>query len=213
MSASRLLLGANEELVFQTRQHWFIPLMHLVTDLVLIVLLFVAGMVVPAAFPQLPSELVYFATAVLSISVALSAITELMRWRRARVVVTDRRVLQTQGVFVGSVIDVGLDTIIETALHQTWPGRVLGFGDVDLVTSSLEGTVRCSSIERPAALQTAIDTVRARYDGYLGQDVVRVYEEPRDVRALLEQLAALRDRGVLSAAEFEAKKRDVLSRI
>lgn len=213
MSASRLLLGANEEPLFQARQHWFIPLMHLVTDLVLIVLLFAAGMVVPVAFHQLPSELVYFATAVLSMSVALSAIAELMRWRRAQVIVTDRRVLQTHGVVVGSVIDVGLDTVIETVLYQTWLGRLLGFGDVDLITSSLEGTVRFSSIERPTALQAAIDTARAKYEGYLGQDVIRVYEEPRDVRALLEQLAALRDRGILSAAEFEAKKRDVLSRI
>jgi uncharacterized membrane protein YdbT with pleckstrin-like domain len=213
MSAIRILLGENEEPVFETRQHWFIPLTHLVTDLVLIVLLLAAANVVPSAFRQISPELVYFATAVLSISVALSAVAEMIRWRRAHAVVTDRRVLQTQGVVSISVIDIGLDKISETVIQQTWIGRLFGFGDLDILTTSLEGTVRVSSIERPQAMQAAIERARAQYDGYLGQDVVRVYEEPRDVRALLEQLATLRDRGILSSAEFEAKKRDLLSRI
>jgi hypothetical protein len=54
---------------------------------------------------------------------------------------------------------------------------------------------------------------RSRYDGYLDRSPVQAYDNPRDVRALLEQLAALRDRGILSPAEFEAKKRELLSRI
>ena len=51
------------------------------------------------------------------------------------------------------------------------------------------------------------------YDGYLDRAPVQAYDNPRDVRAVLEQLAALRDRGILSPAEFESKKRELLSRI
>jgi hypothetical protein len=56
---------------------------------------------------------------------------------------------------------------------------------------------------------------RAHYDGYFDREAVRAYEQqPRsDVESMLEQLASLRDRGILSEAEFEAKKREVLSRI
>lgn len=34
-----------------------------------------------------------------------------------------------------------------------------------------------------------------------------------DIQRTLEELARLRDRGILSPEEFEAKKRDLLSRI
>jgi membrane protein YdbS with pleckstrin-like domain len=213
MSNLSRLLADNEELRLTARQHWFVPLAHLIADVVLIVLLIAAAITVPMAFRQVPLELVLFSTSVLGIAVAVSAVAEVLRWRDARVGVTDRRVLQTQGVVVKSVIDVPLETISETALHQTWLGRLFGFGDVDLHTSSDEGMTRLAAIRRPEALLEAIETARASYEGYLDRAVVRAYDNPRDIRALLEQLATLRDRGILSAAEFESKKRDLLSRI
>ena len=56
---------------------------------------------------------------------------------------------------------------------------------------------------------------RARYDGYLDRSQVRPYEQQArgDVQSLLEQLASLHARGVLSDTEFETKKRELLSRI
>ncbi len=70
------------------------------------------------------------------------------------------------------------------------------------------------SIEAPVQFKRAMQDARARYGGYLGRGAQPVYEQPgSDVQSLLEQLAALHAHGILSDAEFEAKKRDVLSRI
>lgn len=212
MNAIHQLLGDNEELLAQARQHWCFPLIHLVADLVLLVLLNMAGWIVPLAFPELSHELVYFSVATLSISVGVSAIAEVLRWRRSRVLITDRRVVRIQGV-LPSVDDVSLEAIVEPRLHRTPLGRLLDFADIELVTAAAPGTLQLASIEHPQRLITALERARQRYQAYFDTRAVGSYTAPRDISALLEQLAALRDRGILSAAEFEAQKRELLSRI
>ncbi len=54
---------------------------------------------------------------------------------------------------------------------------------------------------------------QARLYGYRQRPISRSYNTAGDVQALLEQLAELRDRGILTSAEFETKKRELLSRI
>jgi uncharacterized membrane protein YdbT with pleckstrin-like domain len=206
------LLGEGEEVVFTTRQHWFIPLAHIMTELIVLVILSIATVVVPAVFPTIPQGTVYMVMAVLGLIVILSAFGDIMRWHNEQFVITDRRVLQLQGVFSKNVLDSSLEKITDVELQQSMLGRIFNFGDVDILTASEEGVNRMQAIRRPIDFKRAMMDARARYDGYLGRAPV-AYDPPRDVRAVLEQLAALRDRGILSPAEFEAKKRDLLSRI
>jgi len=212
MSYLRNLLGEGEEIVFVTRQHWLIPLAHVLTELVLIALLMAAAIVVPQAF-NIPVQLVLFVTLLLGIVVLLSAIGDILRWRNEQFVITDRRVLQLQGVVSKNVLDSSLEKINDVELRQSWVGRIFNYGDLEVLTASDEGVNRMRAIERPIQFKRAMQDARARYDGYLDRAPVQAYDQPRDVRALLEQLAALRDRGILSPAEFEAKKRELLARI
>lgn len=213
MSYLRNLLGEGEEIVFSTRQHWFIPLAHVLTEIVLIGLLIAAAIVVPAAFPQIPAQLVYFGAAALGIIVCFSALGDILRWKNEQFVITDRRVLQLQGVVNKNVLDSSLEKINDVQLDQSWVGRLFNYGDLQILTASDEGINRMHAIEGPVEFKRAMQDARARYDGYLDRGPVQAYDGPRDVRAVLEQLAALRDRGILSPAEFEAKKRELLSRI
>ena len=213
MSYLRNLLGEDEEIVFSTRQHWFIPLAHVLTEIVLIGLLIAAAVVVPAAFPQIPAQLVYFGAAALGIIVFFSALGDVLRWQNEQFVITDRRVLQLQGVVNKNVLDSSLEKINDVQLEQSWVGRMFNYGDLQVLTASEEGINRMRAIERPIEFKRAMQDARARYAGYLDRGPVQAYDGPRDVRAVLEQLAALRDRGILSPAEFEAKKRELLARI
>lgn len=213
MSYLRNLLGDGEEIVFATRQHWFIPFAHVLTEIVLIGLLLAAAVVVPAAFPTIPRELVYLAALALGAIVFLSALGDIVRWQNEQFVITDRRVLQLQGVINKSVLDSSLEKINDVELEQSWVGRLFDYGDIQILTASEEGINRMRAIQRPIEFKRAMQDARARYDGYLDRSLVQAYDNPRDVRATLEQLAALRDRGILSPAEFEAKKRELLARI
>lgn len=212
MSYLHNLLGEGEEIVFTTRQHWFIPLAHILTELIVLVILSIAAIVVLAVFPTIPQGMVYLVMAVLGPILILSAFADIIRWRNEQFVITDRRVLQLQGVLSKNVLDSSLEKITDVQLEQSLVGRMFNFGNVDILTASDEGVNRMQAIRRPIEFKRAMMDSRARYDGYLDRAPV-AYDQPRDVRAVLEQLAALRDRGILSPAEFEAKKRELLSRI
>lgn len=212
MSYLHNLLGEGEEIVFTTRQHWFIPLAHILTELIVLVILSIAAIVVPAVFNIGNEVIVYLVMGALGLIVILSAFADIMRWRNEQFVITDRRVLQLQGVLNKNVLDSSLEKITDVQLEQSLVGRMFNFGNVDILTASEEGVNRMQAIRRPIEFKRAMMDSRARYDGYLDRAPV-AYDQPRDVRAILEQLAALRDRGILSPAEFEAKKRELLSRI
>jgi uncharacterized membrane protein YdbT with pleckstrin-like domain len=213
MSYLRNLLGEGEEIVFTTRQHWFIPLAHVLTELVVLFILAIAGIVIPDVFPAISASLVYLGVVALSFVVMLSALGDIMRWWHEQFIITDRRVIQLQGVFSKSVLDSSLEKITDIELEQSIVGRIFNFGNVDILTASEEGVNRMQTIRHPVKFKRAMMDARSRYDGYLDRGPVHAYDHPRDVRAILEQLAALRDRGILSPAEFEAKKRELLARI
>lgn len=213
MSYLRQLLGENEEIVFATRQHWFIPFAHVLTEIVLLGLLIAAAIVVPSAFPDIPADLVYFGAAALGIIVIFSALGDMLRWNNEQFVITDRRVIQVQGVVNKNVLDSSLEKINDVELQQTWLGRLFNYGDLEILTASDDGVNRMRAIQNPIGFKRAMQDARARYDGYLDRGPVNAYDNPRDVQSVLTQLAALRDRGILSPAEFEAKKRELLSRI
>ncbi len=213
MSYLRSLLAEGEEVVFETRQHWFIPLAQVMTELVLIGLLIAVAVVIPQAGWPIPNQLVYFGTTAIGIIVAFSAIGDVIRWQNEQYIVTDRRVLQMQGVINKNVLDSSLEKINDVQLYQSWIGRIFNYGDIEILTANEEGINRMRAIRGPVEFKRTMQEARSRYDGYLDRSPVQAYDNPRDVRALLEQLAALRDRGILSPAEFEAKKRELLSRI
>lgn len=215
MSYLHNLLGQDEEILFETRQHWFIPFAQVLTEVVLVGLLISVALLqfYWQPFPRIPDQLVYFGATALGIIVTFSALADVIRWRNEQFVITDRRVLQLQGVVNKNVLDSSLEKINDVELSQSWIGRIFNFGDVEILTANEEGVNRMRAIRGPVEFKRALQDARARYDGYLDRSPVQAYDNPRDVRALLEQLAALRDRGILSPAEFEAKKRELLARI
>jgi hypothetical protein len=74
-------------------------------------------------------------------------------------------------------------------------------------------------IEAPMAFKKAMLEAKHNHErgyGYLEpayQPSRATPNAPADIQRTLEELAALRDRGILSSDEFEAKKRELLSRI
>lgn len=213
MSYLRQLLGENEEIVFSTRQHWFIPFAHVLTEIVLLGLLAAAVIVIPRTGWAIDTSLVYIIAAALAVIVIFSAVGDVLRWNNEQFVITDRRVIQIQGVVNKNVLDSSLEKINDVELQQTLLGRIFNYGDLEILTASEEAINRMHAIHNPIVFKRAMQDARARYDGYLDRGPVQAYDSPRDVQAVLTQLAALRDRGILSPAEFEAKKRELLSRI
>jgi uncharacterized membrane protein YdbT with pleckstrin-like domain len=139
------LLAADERIALITRPHaltfWGRGLRGVVLAFLFLGLaLFVQSTTalpaeVASARPILVLVLLAFA-AIAALSVGLAWV----QWRAHEIVVTDRRVIRISGVLSKDVIDYSLDAITDLHLRQSWLGRLLNYGDVDILTAGEPAT-------------------------------------------------------------------------
>jgi uncharacterized membrane protein YdbT with pleckstrin-like domain len=214
MSYLSEMLGEGESIVFSSRQHWFILFARVLFETIMIVLLSTSAIASWRYLEEPNGQYLAVGAGIGVVIFVLSAIRDYLRWSNEQFIVTDRRVLQVEGVLSKRVLDSSLEKINDVQLDQSFVGRMFDYGTVEILTASEEAINRMESIARPVEFKRAMQDARARYDGYLDRSQVRAYEQPRgDVQNMLEQLATLRDRGILTDDEFQVKKRDLLSRI
>ena len=126
-------------------------------------------------------------------------------------VVTDRRVIRREGFLTITSVDSSLDMINNIYYGQSLLGRIFRFGDVTLESASQQGTIRLHSVPDPQRFK---NTVLHQRDLYRTPDRPQRGAQPAEsVPKLIEDLASLRDRGIISQAEFEEKKRGLLARL
>jgi uncharacterized membrane protein YdbT with pleckstrin-like domain len=225
------LLGRGEQILYVARQHLFVLVSHILTELTLIAVLVAAGVASDIAFrnnttilfgSMTASSFILLICAVISVIVLISGFLDFLRWNTEQYIITDRRVLQIRGVLSKSVIDSSLEKINDVELRQSLLGRMFNFGTIEILTASGdEGVNVMDRITAPLEFKRAMLEAKHNYDrgyGYLpSQNTYQPAEYANsvysEIQRTLEELAALRDRGILSTDEFEAKKREILSRI
>lgn len=223
------LLGRGEHVRYIGRQHVFVLISNILTELMLIGVLIAAGVVSQVAFPDKVlagmevGVLVLIVCVIISLLVLGSAFLDYLRWLHEQCVVTDRRVILLRGIFNTSAIDIPIERINEVELRRSWLGRLFGFGDIEIATASESGVSRCRSLADPEGFKRALND--ARFDiergyAYIDQRDIDAYLDMEDsfpdverVSDTLQRLADMRDRGLISREEFEEKKRELLSRI
>lgn len=230
MSYVDSLLSRGEQILYVARQHIFVLIANILTELALIALLVAAGVASNMAFrnntmplfgSMTASDLILLICVVISVIVLLSGFMDYLRWTTEQYIVTDRRVIQVRGILNKRVIDSSLEKINDVELRQSILGRMFNFGTVEILTAAGdEGANLMDRIEAPLEFKRAMLEAKHNHErgfGYLdpGYPAPRTpaASAPADIQRTLEELAALRDRGILSVDEFEAKKRELLSRI
>jgi uncharacterized membrane protein YdbT with pleckstrin-like domain len=229
------LLGRGERILYTGRQHMFVLVSNLLAELSLIAVLIAAGVISQGAFRGRPpignfpvGQLILIACGVISLIVLVSAFFDYLRWNNEEYVVTDHRVIQIRGIFNKAVIDSSLDKINDIELRQSWIGRIFDFGDIEILTASEIGVNSMRKLGHPLEFKRAMLEAKQEHSrgyGYLDPQVVAAYMQDRAaheqpaassddyIAQTLRKLADLRDQGLLSQAEFEAKKRELLSRM
>jgi uncharacterized membrane protein YdbT with pleckstrin-like domain len=128
---------------------------------------------------------------------------------RKTYLVTDRRVVAREGLLAVSSIDAALDKINNVFHEQSAGGRIFGYGNVRLETASEQGILLCEFIPSPLRFKNAVlhqRELRRTVSAGRADEASRM-----NVPKMLEELASLRDRGIISAAEFEEKKKKLLA--
>lgn len=209
------LMGRNERIVFLTRQHWMQLVPVGLADLLLVAALLTAGALL---FPVTSGI-----SMVLAVILALLPLGYFARrvawWWNEKYVVTNRRVIQVEGILDKHVIDSSLEKVNDVVLRQSALGRMFGFGDIEILTGSEIGVNQLSRIHLPIRFKTEmlnqkegmgeIDAFESRAKRVLAGAAPTA----GDIPELIAELDELRQRGIISAAEFDKKKNDLLDRL
>jgi uncharacterized membrane protein YdbT with pleckstrin-like domain len=183
------LLGENEEILRVTRQHWVVLLQTIGIELLIL-----AGILALATVALTLTKAAAIAWGYVLVLLPLaSLLRDTLIWSHHQYIVTSRRVIQITGVLNKAVTDSSLEKVNDVKMEQSWLGRLLNYGDIEILTASELGVNRFTQIKAPVAFKTAMLNAKSK----LSED------QPR----LAAQLDALHKAGVLTDAEWEAKKK------
>ncbi len=199
MSFTKDQLLPGESLIILTHQHKAVLLRPILVNIVSMAVLVALSVLVGRYW-----LLMFY------IVPAVYLLWEILVWRSREYVVTDHRVVKQDGVFSINSFDASLDKINNVFHEQTFMGRILRYGTVGLETASEQGTTVFEYIPRPVDFKGKIVRQREMYRSVAG---VAAGGPARDVPRLIEDLASLRDKGILTPQEFEAKKKALLEKI
>lgn len=198
------MLGESERVLLVTRQHWFV-LFSAITAEIFITLVIVAGVSVatiyypPAAFGF-----------VLVFVPLLSALRDILIWSNHEYLVTNRRVIQISGIFNKNVVDSSLEKVNDVKMSQSFFGRMFDYGDVEILTASEIGVNLFRRIGDPVKFKTAMLNAKEKLGfAEAGAHVQRA----GDIPALIAELDELRKKGIVTEAEFQKKKAELLAKM
>jgi uncharacterized membrane protein YdbT with pleckstrin-like domain len=196
MSFAKKQLLPGESLVILARQHPLVLFKPIVLNIAVLAVL--AGI----AYSSGEAWLMLF-----FIIPLLYLLWEYMAWSKREYLLTDRRVVKQEGVFSISSFDAPLDKINNVFHQQSFLGRLMKYGEVGLETASEQGTTIFDFLSRPLDFKNAIVHQRELYGSG-----ARVSGNPaqKTVPQLIDELASLRDRQIITEAEFQAKKKSLL---
>lgn len=191
-------LAPGETVVVEVRPHWWY-LAGPVTALALVI----AGAITALA-DHAPGWADWPILGVLALAV-LWLSGRYLRWVTTRLVVTSSRVIDRRGILGRAAREIPLSAVADIGYHQSIFERIIGAGDVLIESAGRDGREVFPDLPRPAVIHNEIYTCMQRYRGY----PVASPSIPEQI----DQLDQLRRRGVISEAEFAAKKADLLDRL
>lgn len=215
MAYPRENLHANEDLVLDLHPHWwfFTPSLAALVGSIFLgaVLLGAAG----ADWLRIP-------VAVLILGCLLWFGTRYAQWATTDLVLTTDRLIWRTGVIAKHGIEIPLDRINTIFFSQRLLERVIGVGDLKVESASESGAQTFENMKKPSRIQNEIyqqmeNNENRKFDrvatGINAAAPAPPAEAAPDVTVQLEKLADLRDRGVISDEEFQAKKAQLLERM
>jgi uncharacterized membrane protein YdbT with pleckstrin-like domain len=213
MPYPRDLINPHEELILELHPHWW----YFAKSVTLVVLSTVIGLWVIAQNWWGFTKVVAAVFILVSIGYLLE---RYIRWVSTYFVLTTDRVIWRSGVISKHGIEIPLERINTVFFHQRIIERLVGLGDLEIESASKDGAQRFEDIRKPSAVQNEIyrqmeDNENRKFDrvarGLQGAHTVGgpVHSVPEQI----EQLSRLRDQGIISEEEFQAKKADLLNRM
>jgi len=205
MPFPRRLLLDGETVALDLRPHWWFFAGPLFAGIPVLVLLVTAlkqnGDVQTVAL---------WAVAAIAVGWAVWLASRLVAWQTTHFLVTSDRLVFRSGILAKHTRDIPLEKVNDLQSSQSLFERMIGAGDLLIESAGERGQEVFSDIPHPDAVQQEIYKQME-----LNQARMAGGGPPRQqsVTDQLHALADLRDRGAITAAEYEAKKAQLLDRL
>ena len=204
MAFPKKYLNDGEEVILDLRPHWFFlfgPAVLLIAALALAV--WVAQ--------TIDSDFALFPALGLAVIALLFFLVRYAQWLTTDFVLTTDRLIYRKGVISRHGREIPLERLNDVSFTQTLFQRVLRAGDLLVESGGEHGQSRYGHFADPQGIQNeihrAIEAAAARdADRMAGRRELSPLEQ-------LEKLEELRQRGVISQAEFDLKKQHLLDRL
>ncbi len=206
MAFPKNLLNEGEEVVLDLHPHWWF-LAGPATAVIVTVVATIALATIHGSVGHYGRDV--------TLALALVAIAwfagRYARWTTTQFIVTTDRLVRRSGLVAKSGKEIPLDRLNDISYHQTFFDRIIGAGDLMIESAGKSGQEVFPDMPKPGLVQNEIyrqiEQMKARDAGRISG--VRELSLPEQ----LEKLDELRQRGVLTQAEFDAKKAQLLERM
>lgn len=217
MPYPKKLLNEGEEVALDLRPHWWYFSKHIMTG----VPLFVVLVLILTETHDTARKWLFILWAIVAVAWAGWLAVKYMEWNFTHFVVTDDRVVYRTGVVAKRGVEIPMERINNINFHQGIWERIIGAGDLDIESAGKDGQSHFDDVWHPDGVQQELyrqmeanAKKRARWSNAAAAPSSAAAPTPAPtVPEQLQQLADLRDRGVITAAEFEAKKAQLLERM
>jgi hypothetical protein len=228
------LLSADEKILLRQKQHWAVISLSIVSllfqGLILLALIQIFdvnrppdGLVlwlerwvpqfrfyVEKATQHLPVWFFKGFVILYLVKMALTFITGLLSWLKSEEMVTSRRVIHISGILSKTVVDSSLEKINDVLLRQSLLGRLLGYGQVSIMTASEVGLNHMSFLKNPVEFKRVM--MDAKRDLSVSMPEERVAGR-KSVAERMADLESLKKQGLIRDDEYEAKRKKILEAI
>ena len=192
-------LAPGEQVVVEVRPHWWV----LVWPLTWTAAVIAGG--IAGAVETAPAALRWLALVVLVLSVGW-LVGDYIGWRCTRLFVTDRRVIEKRGALRRQVREIQIPAVADLRYEQRLLERVIGIGDLVVDSAGGAGRETFRHLPHPEEIHREI------FRQLVAWRTAAVAQGP-SIPDQIDQLDRLRQRGVISDAEFHSKKAELLGRL
>lgn len=202
MPFPRKLLNDGEDVVLDLHPHWW----FFVKPTALLIVAVVAAF----ALRDSNDALRVIAT-VLALATLIWLATRYAVWANTNFTVTTDRLIYREGVLGKRGKEIPLERLNDIAVNQTLFERMIGAGDVTIESAGERGQQVFADIRKPFLVQNLIYSEIERAQA---RDAARAAGGRQlSIPEQIEKLDELRQRGVISQAEFDVKKTQLLDRM
>ncbi len=214
MPYPRHLINEGETVALDLHPHWWYFSKHILTGIPLFVAL-LGVIALQGNSSNTLKAVVGWGWAILALLWVAWLAIKYVQWQYTHFVVTDDRVIFRTGMLSKHGVEIPLERINNINFDQRIFERIIGAGDLDIESAGREGQSHFEDVRHPDGVQQEIyrqmevnTKKQASWSAPPAQP-----SGGASIPEQIEQLAALRDKGHITAQEFESKKAALLERM